>query len=63
MGKHQLRLLKFAIKYPGWHSYSIDRVTVKTIISLVEYGLLVVNERQQFKLNTGNKYRFIRGDR
>lgn len=52
MGRHQLRLLKFAIKYQGWHTYGTDKPAVKAIKSLVRLELLVENEFRQFKLNT-----------
>lgn len=51
MGKNQLRLLKFAITYKGWHPYGTDRSTVDAVNSLVGKGLLKVNESRQFSLN------------
>ena len=50
MGRHQLRLLKFAIRFKGWHGYGTDTATLRTIKSLVHLGLLEVNEYRQFRL-------------
>lgn len=52
MGKHQLRLLKFAIKYHGWHTYGKDRSTVSAVNTLSAMGLLELNEFRQFRLAT-----------
>lgn len=53
MGKNQLRLLKFAIKYSSsWHTYGKDRSTVSAIKSLENLGLIITNEHRQFKLNS-----------
>jgi hypothetical protein len=53
MGKHQLRLLKFAIRYRGWHGFGTDRTTTSAVRSLVRLGLLEVNEFRQFRLAGG----------
>ena len=46
---HQARLLKYAISYPGWHSFAKDRQTRHTVSQLVKHGLIeVVND--QFRL-------------
>lgn len=50
MGKHIKRLLKFAIDYPGWHTYGKDRSTVDAVNNLARLGLIVVNEHRQFRL-------------
>ncbi len=52
MGRHQLRLLRFAIKYckESWESYGTDTTTVRAVNSLVAKGLLEVNEYRQFRL-------------
>ena len=48
MSKEQARLLRFALKYPGWQSYcSKARPVVK---SLEQHGLLEVNEYKQFRI-------------
>lgn len=53
MGKHQLRLLKFAIKYSGWNGFGTDSSTVNAVRSLCRLGLLEVNEHRQFRLYRG----------
>lgn len=53
MGKHQLRLLKFAIKYKGWHTFGTDSSTVNAVRSLAAAGLIEVNKHRQFKLMSG----------
>lgn len=50
MGRHQLRLLKFAIKYRGWQSYGTDSTTVNAVGRLTDLGLLEVNDNRQFRL-------------
>lgn len=50
MGKHQLRLLRFAVTYRGWHPYGTDKTIVQTIHCLVRAGLFQVNARRQFRL-------------
>lgn len=50
MGRHQLRLLKFAIKHKGWQGFGTDSTTVNAVKSLVRMGLLEVNEFRQFRL-------------
>lgn len=54
MGKHQLRLLRFAIRFyygpESWHSYQTDRTTVKAVRDLEGMGLIVTNEHRQFQL-------------
>lgn len=50
MGKNVKRLLLFAIKFPGWHSYGKDRATTDAIALLVRDGFIVVNGERQFRL-------------
>lgn len=51
MGKNQLRLLKFAMRFPGWHGYGKDRNTVAALRALEYYGLIEVSkETRQFRL-------------
>jgi hypothetical protein len=51
MGKHQSRLLRFALKYPcEWHSYGTDDTTTRAVRSLERAGALEVKGRQ-FRLN------------
>lgn len=49
-GKHCIRLLQFAEKYRGWHSYKDDRTTRRAIDSLKRIGCIEVSDAtQQFK--------------
>lgn len=55
MGKHQLRLLKFAIAYPGWHSLSKNDPAARNAVqSLTSTGLLELGRHEkaqwQFRL-------------
>ncbi len=51
MGKHQLRLLRFVIDFPGWHSYSTDTNTMRALASLDQMGLIErERETRQFRL-------------
>ena len=51
MGKHQLRLLRFAIRFADeWHTFGTDQSTVRAIHSLVGKGLLETNFHRQFRL-------------
>ena len=47
---HNFRILRFAIKYKGWHSYAKDRQTVNAINWGIRNDFLEVNEYRQFKL-------------
>ena len=49
MGRHQLRLLKFALDYPGWQPHGTDRQTVRAVNSLARIGLIEVNPFRQFR--------------
>ncbi len=49
VGRHQVKLLDFAHRYPTWHSYSTDRDTLRAVNSLVKKGCLITNEFGQFK--------------
>jgi hypothetical protein len=55
MGRHQLRLLKFALRYPNeWHSYGSDRSTVNAVRALARLELLELSPvSRQFRLKTG----------
>ncbi len=58
MGKNIRRWLKFAIEYPGWHTYAWgERATAEAIGTLVSYGFIEVNEHRQFRL-VGNAQLF-----
>ena len=50
MGRHQLRLLKVAIKHKGWQGLGTHKATFKAVKRLVGLGLLEVNEFRQFRL-------------
>lgn len=52
MGKNILRLLKFAVRYPGWHSFGKDRSTTDSVRVLAGHGLIEINQYRQFRLNT-----------
>lgn len=43
MGKHQLRLLRFAIRFRGWHNYGYDKPTVRALASLERLGLIEID--------------------
>jgi hypothetical protein len=49
IGKNQCRLLGFAEKYRGWHTYAKDRATLRAVQGLVKRGSLIVE---------GNQFRF-----
>lgn len=49
IGKNQTKLLDFAFKYQGWHSFSDDRPTLRAVKALVKKGCLEVNQYQQFR--------------
>lgn len=59
MGRHMLRLLKFAISYPGWHTLSKhDPAARRAVNRLVGLGILEWNQpTHQFRL-TQAKYEF-----
>lgn len=43
VGENQTRLLRFAERYPGWHSFSKDRATVRAVQGLEKRGSLRVD--------------------
>ena len=50
-GKHQVRLLGFAERYPGWHSYANDRATLRAIAGLERRGSIIVSrDTRQFAI-------------
>ena len=49
MSKNEKNALKFANRWPGWHSYAKDTQTTKAIEGLKSKGLVEVNEFRQFK--------------
>lgn len=55
-GKNQCRLLDFAFRFPGWHSYKPDRSTLQALAGLERKGILEVSrETLQFRLTTNHK--------
>ena len=50
---HEIKTLKFAQKYlsDNWSGYAEDNLTQRTIKSLCNKGLIIINEFSQFKLN------------
>lgn len=52
IGPHQVRLLAFAERFPGWHTRANDRPTRRAIEALTARGVLDVSG-DQFRLNRG----------
>ena len=50
LGKLQVAALKFAKKYPGWHTYAKDSTTTRVIDSLQAKKLIDTNQYRQFRL-------------
>jgi hypothetical protein len=53
VGKNQCNMLEFAFKYPSWHSYTNDKITLKALNGLLKRGCIIVNQYNQFKINMG----------
>lgn len=53
IGKNQCNMLDFAYKYPSWHSYGSDKSTLRALQGLIARNCIVINEHNQFKINTG----------
>lgn len=51
VGEHQCRLLGFAERYRGWHSFKNDRTTRRAIEGLARRGSIEVNDFSQFRLS------------
>lgn len=49
VGRHQCRLLQFAERFPGWHSYASDRATMRAVRGLQKRGCFEVSG-DQFRL-------------
>lgn len=50
MGRHMLRLLKFMLKYPGWHSISTTDTAARRAASrLCNMGLAECNQFGQYR--------------
>lgn len=50
VGKHQCRLLQFAERFRGWHTFSGDRTTVRAVSALARKGCLEIS---------GDQFRFV----
>ncbi len=50
MGKNMKRLLLFAIKYKGWHTWGKDRATCDAVRRLEAQGYIETNDCRQFRL-------------
>jgi hypothetical protein len=52
MGRHQLRLLRFALDYPSqWHTYGKDKSTTSAVYALASLELIELSkETRQFRL-------------
>ncbi len=49
LGKHQKHALDFIRQVKGWHSFSQDSLTKRTINSLEKHKLVETNQFQQFR--------------
>ena len=55
MGRHQSRILRFALRYPAtWHPYGRDLAAVRAVRALAAAGFLRLNEQRQFQIATGD---------
>lgn len=53
VGSNQVNLLKFAYRYQNWHTYRIDKPTLRAIEGLERRGTIIVNRTtKQFRINT-----------
>ena len=50
LDKNMKRVLNFATKYPGLHTFAKDRPTVNAITKLAKLGLIKINNYHQFSL-------------
>lgn len=52
LGPLQFRMLEFALRNPGWHSYSDTHTTRRVVASLVRRGVIEHSpETKQFRFN------------
>lgn len=42
IGKHQVKALDFAYRFPCWHTYSQDKATKRAILALAKKGYFEV---------------------
>ena len=54
MGKNMRRLLLFAIRFQGWHTWGTDRSTCDAVRRLREQGFIETNDCRQFTLKTSD---------
>ena len=52
VGRHQCRLLEFAFKHQGWHSYAKDRDTLRAVEGLAKRGSIQLNLFGQFRFKS-----------
>lgn len=57
MLKEQIAMVEFAVKYPGWHSYTKDRLTMTCACALYNLGILEFSHDtiRQFRLKSEKK--------
>lgn len=48
-GEHVCNLVRFAHKYPGWHSLGRDRKDRRALASAIRAGCIETNEYGQFR--------------
>lgn len=58
----QKDMIAFALKYPGWHSYAQDKLTVEHVCANVNLGILHINKHNQFILKSEEKAKAFLGD-
>lgn len=49
IGKNKVKMLDFAYKYKGWHSYASDKPTIQALNGLLAKGYIEVNQFNQFR--------------
>lgn len=60
--KHQKKMINFVLNYDGWQTYSTDKLTVEIVCSLVNLGILKLNNFGQMKLKSReHANRFMEG--
>lgn len=55
LGKNMADALRFAIKYPEWHTYANDRATKEAITRLENLGLVKTNKYRMFRVTAKGK--------
>lgn len=59
---NQKDMIGFALKYPGWHSFARDKLTVEHVCANVNLGILEINQFNQFRLKSEEKAVRFMGD-